>query len=250
MKQSKMTLLRKLFIIAGALFTAGGAVLTAAYGASFGTLLSLAAGGALIALGLVFDRLPRPVQTAVKVLSAAGCLFFLVTLSILVSGGARSADTFDEDCVIVLGSGLRGEEVLPTLRARLDECIAYLARNPGVPVVVSGGQGRNEDIPEAEAMRRYLVAHGVDGAQIIVEDKARDTRQNFQFSKELLDYYFEGHVYSVACITSDYHVYRSRLISRRNALDADFYPATVPWYLRPAAYCREVLSVCLAWVRR
>lgn len=241
--------MQKLFVLAGALLIAGGAVLCAAYGATFGNLIAFAAGGLLIALGLLFGRLPRCIQMAVKVLTAAGCLFFLVTVSIIIVGGARSADTFDEDCVIVLGCGIRGEELLPTLKSRLDKCIAYLARNPDVPVVVSGGQGHNESISEGEAMRRYLVANGIDNTRVIVEDKARDTRQNFQYSKQLLDSRFDGMEYSAACITSDYHIYRSRLIAQRNAIEANFYPSGVVWYLRPAAYCREVLSVCLAWIR-
>ncbi len=234
--------------MAGGLLILGGAVLAIAYGVSFGNILSFAAGALLVALGFWFARLPRRLQMAVKILTAAGCLFFLTTLSIIISGGARSADSFDEDCVIVLGGGIRGEEVLPILRSRLDECIAYLIVNPDVPIVVSGGLGRNETISEGEAMRRYLVANGVGNSQIIVEDRARNTRQNFEYSKQLLNNYFDGGEYTVACITSDSHIYRSRIIARRNGIKANFYPAGIAWYLRPAAYCREVMSVWLAWV--
>ncbi len=243
-----MRLLQKLFVVVGALLIAGAVVLAIAYSLTFGNMLSFVAGGVLVALGLWFGKLPRRVQTAVKIAAAAGCLFFLTTLSIIISGGARSAEFFDEKCVIVLGAGIHDEEILPALRSRLDECIAYISANSDVIVVVSGGQGRNENISEGEAMRRYLVANGVCDTQIIVEDKARNTRQNFQYSKQLLDHYFKGGEYSVACITSDYHIYRSRLIARRNGIDANFYSAGVAWYLRPAAYCREVLSVWLAWV--
>ena len=69
-----------------------------------------------------------------------------------------------------------------TLARRLDAALAYLEENPKAYVVVSGGQGAGEDISEAEAMRRYLAARGIEESRILMEDKSMSTLENFLFS--------------------------------------------------------------------
>lgn len=46
------------------------------------------------------------------------------------------------DYIIILGSGVRSEEVPPLLKSRLDKGIEYYQKNPTAKFVVSGGQGR------------------------------------------------------------------------------------------------------------
>lgn len=78
---------------------------------------------------------------------------------------------------------LRGERVSLTLKLRLDAALEYLEHSPNTAVIVSGGKGDGENISEAEAMKRYLVSHGVDEGRIITEDKSTSTWENFKFSK-------------------------------------------------------------------
>ncbi len=58
--------------------------------------------------------------------------------------------------VIVLGAGLDGYNVGKTLKSRLDKAIEYYKLNEDANIIVSGGQGEDELISEAEAMYRYL----------------------------------------------------------------------------------------------
>lgn len=60
------------------------------------------------------------------------------------------------DYIIILGSGVRSEEVPPLLKSRLDKGIEYYQKNPTAKFVVSGGQGADEPVSEAFAMRKYL----------------------------------------------------------------------------------------------
>ena len=53
-------------------------------------------------------------------------------------------------------------------------------------IVVSGGQGPQETVTEAEAMRRYLVSCGVAEDHIVKEERATSTLENLQFSDALL----------------------------------------------------------------
>ncbi len=247
-EKCKMNMLEKVSIVAGVLFIVGACVLSIAYGFTVGNAIALCVGAMFIAIGFWFRKLSPLLQRTILVLATIGVAFFLTITIIVIIHGSRSTVTFREDGVLVLGCGIRGEAVLPTLQSRLDRCLEYLNHNPGVPVVVSGGRGRNEDIAEAEAMKHYLVQRGLSEAQIIIEDRSRDTKDNFRYSKPLFDSIFVGKSYTLACVTSDYHVFRVKKTARDEGLDIKVYPAGVKWYLRPSAYCREVLSVCKAWL--
>jgi len=162
--------------------------------------------------------------------------------------GMKNTTTFNEDCALVLGCGIRGEKILPTLQFRLDKCLDYIQHNPKALIIVSGGQCRNETISEAEAMKRYLISKGVDSNRIIEENQSKNTRQNMQFSKNLLDTCFSSGNYSVVCITSDYHAYRANKLSKNANLTVSHYNSKTAWYLYPAAYFRETLSIIKMWI--
>jgi len=55
--------------------------------------------------------------------------------------------------------------------------LAAARANPAATIVVTGGQPQ-AGVTEADAMMRWLVAHGVDRARVEIEDKARDTVDN------------------------------------------------------------------------
>ena len=55
-------------------------------------------------------------------------------------------------------------------------------------IIVSGGRGRGEDITEASAMKDYLVSKGINKDMIIMEDKSKTTKENFDFSKKIIEH--------------------------------------------------------------
>ena len=48
------------------------------------------------------------------------------------------------------------------LQYRLDAAYDYLVENPDTKVIVSGGQGSDEMISEAQGMYDYLAGRGID----------------------------------------------------------------------------------------
>ena len=64
------------------------------------------------------------------------------------------------DYVVVLGSGLIGDQVTPLLAGRIDRGIEIYRKNPGSKLIMSGGQGADEEVPEGVAMTRYAVSRG------------------------------------------------------------------------------------------
>ena len=128
-------------------------------------------------------------------------------------GNHQSVESLEEvDYMIVLGAGLRGEDVSPTLKARLDQAIAYYKFHPKTMIIVSGGQGPDEVISEAEAMRRYLEEMGIPGESIIKEDHSTTTLENIAFSKEILRKREEA-VESILIVTHDYHLLRAQMLA-------------------------------------
>ena len=89
--------------------------------------------------------------------------------------------------MIVLGAKVNGTEVSNTLKLRLDKAIEYYNKHKSVNIIVSGGQGNDENITEALAMKNYLVSNGVNINNIIEENKATTTLENIIYSKKILD---------------------------------------------------------------
>ncbi|MFR7585354.1 MAG: YdcF family protein [Mediterraneibacter gnavus] len=77
-------------------------------------------------------------------------------------------------------------------------------------IIVSGGQGKGEDVSEAYAMVQYLREHEVKDEQIMLEDQSRTTRENLRFSKA----YLEELKTPVGIVTNNFHLFRALLIGR------------------------------------
>ncbi len=182
-----------------------------------------------------------------KRLFALGCTLFVAFMVFIgVMAQANSAE-FNEEAVIVLGCGLHGSVPSRNLADRLDAAIDYNSKNPNALIVVSGGQGPQEDCTEAEAMYKYLAERGISEDIILMEDKATSTNENYKFSKAILDEIL-GENYTVVYITNSFHSYRAGELAKLNGLDARAYNAgtSIPSLL--PNYAREVLAVIQLWV--
>lgn len=124
----------------------------------------------------------------------------------------KDADKVDNiDTMIVLGAKVNGTEISNTLKLRLDKAIEYYNKHKSVNIIVSGGQGNDENITEALAMKNYLISNGVNSNNIIEENKATTTLENIIYSKKILDNM--NNKGKVLIVTSDYHLFRGRLIA-------------------------------------
>lgn len=148
------------------------------------------------------------------------------------------------DYLIILGAGLNEDKLSWTLWERVDRGLKILQDNKDMKVVVSGGKGPGEWITEAEAMQRYLVEQGIAKEQIIKEEQSTSTMENFRYTRELLGQQ-SGYepTEPVLVITNDFHMFRSKILARRNGINPVGVPSATPWYLRPNAYLREYFAV-------
>ena len=176
------------------------------------------------------------------VLLAGALLYGAVLVFVAVSGYTNSA-TGQEQAIVVLGAGLRGDRPSLLLRYRLDKAYEYACAHPDMLVVTSGGQGRDEWVPEGQAMRDYLIDKGLDPDRVLAETRSTSTEENFAFSRQiLLD---RG-------LAEDMSIVKEvdRVIERRRAGFADPHalPAGISVLSVLPCYLREVLAVLYYWV--
>ena len=97
------------------------------------------------------------------------------------------------------------------LKHRLDTACDYLERNPETHCIVSGGQGTNEHAPEADVMAAYLIERGIDPDRIAIENRSSNTKENMEFSADLLDPAHD----SIGIVTNNFHVFRAVALARK-----------------------------------
>ena len=183
-----------------------------------GHLITFVLGWACFGFGLTYEKAVRFLPTRLKwALCIAAVIIILVFLSLLIYGTQDTA-TYKEDALIVLGAGIHGEEPTQNLKARLDIAIGYYEKNQNAVIIVSGGKGPQEDITEAQAMKKYLIEQGIPSSRILCEERATSTKENFEYSKIILDKYFDGN-YCVAFISNDYHIYRAEKVASAYGYD-------------------------------
>lgn len=152
-----------------------------------------------------------------------------------------------DDYMIVLGAGLdNGWTPNLILQERLDAAIKNEEENPTQYIVLSGGQGADEHLPEAQAMSEYLQERGIDKEKIIIEEKSKDTNENLKYSKEKIEEYSHKSIneVSVKIVTTDFHAFRSSILAKKNGyVNFDNYSSSTVWYFVPSTYIREGFAV-------
>ncbi len=145
-----------------------------------------------------------------------GYLSFLLAIYVLSSWinliHFRNKNRFDQ--IVVLGSGLFGTTVPPLLAARIDAGIALQQKNPGALLILSGGQGPGEDVPEGAAMKIYALEHDADPLHTVSEERSRNTLENLTLSRLLFQE--EEKRGNTAIVTTRYHVFRALLLGNRS----------------------------------
>lgn len=148
------------------------------------------------------------------------------------------------DYIVVLGCGVSGDRVTPLLAGRIEKGLQLLRYNPRARLILSGGQGEGETIPEGEAMAAYAQAQGIDMGRVIVEKRSANTRENLLFSRELM----EGQKPRIALVTTGYHVFRALILARKCGIRCIGYGARTKWYFTLNALIREFVGYLkLSW---
>lgn len=180
-------------------------------------------------------------KAGITVLIAAAALVNIALVYVLTLSGlmisAMNNKPQNPSAVIVLGCKVRGETPSLMLSRRIKAAEEFLRENPDVICVVSGGQGSDEIISEAEVMKKRLVSYGIDESRILTENKSTSTYENFVFSKALLAE--KGVDGEIAVVSDGFHLFRASLIGEKVGVDMTSVPAKTPIYLLAPYWVRE-----------
>ena len=171
------------------------------------------------------------------------------------------------DYIIIHGAGLDGPRPTPLLAGRIDKALElWNKQHQHGKFVVSGGQGADEIVSEAQAMRDYLLEKGVSADAILMEDKSTTTWENLRYSLAVIradrtsaaadDAPAGGSVtsndapadseFTTAVVTSDFHVFRCAEYAHNLGIKADGIGShTKGWYW-PTAFIREFIAITKA----
>lgn len=149
-------------------------------------------------------------------LLAVGLIFvlgFVVLLGIVLVGG-RDQLQGQPQVMVILGCQANPDGPSVLLRDRLDKALDYLEDHPDLTIVVAGGQGDDEEQSEAQCMYDYLTEHGVDGDQILLEDRSHNTWENLRYTRELLE--AQGvEATEFVVVSNGFHLARVRMLWER-----------------------------------
>ncbi|ASN61041.1 hypothetical protein CG419_09085 [Latilactobacillus curvatus] len=178
------------------------------------------------------------------------CIIFYNFLTISIIYQCNNP-IYNQDYIIVLGSGLiDGDKISKLLSNRIEKAIEFYQQqkdinNKSLKLIMSGGQGVDELIPEAEAMKSYAIQIGIPSEDIIIEDQSTTTEENLLFSKNIIEIHSESKSYNAIFTTNNYHVFRASLFAKKVGLNADGIGAKTAFYFLPNAILREYVAILL-----
>ncbi len=163
--------------------------------------------------------------TAVNILwkgfNVFACLFvaYAVIVSVFMVYTAYFSPPAKNSTAVVLGAQVKPWGPSTLLKQRIDASVKYLKENPDSKAVVTGGQGKDEPMSEAQCMYENMVKQGIDGSKIHKEDKATNTKQNLKFSYRIIkDNNLNN---NMAIVTDSFHQLRARIITKKLGIKSD-----------------------------
>lgn len=218
-------------------------------GFDFSGLVFLCIAGVILIrllIGLLTRAYPgagKAVLLCFNTLLGWGISLVLCTALVIVGASGGSPDVRC-DYIVVLGAQVRQDGPSWSLQSRIDTAYEYLTAHPNVIAVVSGGQGADEPMSEAQCMYDHLVARGIEPERIWMEDKATSTWENLKFSLELIEKRAGVQPLKIGLISSEYHLFRAGLQAREFGITIAGIPARTDWVaLRLNYYLRETAGV-------
>ena len=176
------------------------------------------------------------------------------------------------DYIIIHGAGLDGTRPTPLLAGRIDKALElWNKQHQQGKFVASGGQGADEVVSEAQAMRDYLLEKGVPADAILMEDKSTTTWENLKNSIAVIRADHTSAAsndaangnssasdgvaiedstvssdFTTAVVSSDFHVFRCAEYAHNMGIKADGIGShTKGWYW-PTAFIREFIAITKA----
>lgn len=177
----------------------------------------------------------------------ASCLMLFMIVEGLVIRLMTAEPKSGLDYIVVLGAGVNGEKPSNPLQMRIQKAAEYLKENPDTVVIASGGQGRDEQISEAECIRRQLTeVYHIPAERILSEERSTSTEENLRYSMQII-----GDAYaSTGIVTNGFHEYRAMLLAKQEGY-RNVHPVPAITLLPTGIHytVREFFGVIHFWIK-
>lgn len=170
------------------------------------------------------------IAIAILIILMAAILLCYVAPLCAVLAGSKTNVTGDPQIMVIFGYKLDEDGMPPMLKSRLDAALGYLKDHPDVTVVVSGGKGVGEFESEAVCMRDYLVEHGANSQNILMEDNSSTTVENVANTLALLRQNECDLSGGMIAVSNGFHLTRIKMLLKRadKSLSVSTIAAPVP----------------------
>ncbi len=188
------------------------------------------------------NKTAKTIYRVLCILFAVMLIWIAVILGAMAYFAARPPK--DNATVVVLGCQVRGDNPSLLLYKRIETAFEYLKTNPNTKCVASGGQGSDENISEAECIKKYLVNMGIDESRIYIENRSVNTNENIAFSADIIKK--NGLNENMAIVTDGFHEMRAALIAKRMGYECGAVSSKTPLRYVSAFTTREVIALTAA----
>lgn len=165
---------------------------------------------------------------------------------------ARHVPAFDKDYILILGCQIGEDGTLtPLLRSRADKALEFARMQKektgkDLVFVPSGGQGADEVMAEADAIKNYLLSQGVPEERILPENTSTNTQENIANSMRLIKKHAGGAEAETAFSTTNYHVFRAGLIAWTQGVRMEGVGSPTKRYFWINAFVREFIATLVS----
>lgn len=191
------------------------------------------------------DSMLKYPVTGVLLVSAVGVLLLMCLGSGVVRNMVLSPPQ-NLEYVIVLGAQVRGTQPSRALRKRLDCALEYGRKNPDTVFILSGGQGSDEEISEAQCMYKYMEEMGMDTDRLLMESHSTSTKENLRFSAVLLDKEKDH----IGILSNNFHIHRALLLAEKEGYRHAYgIPASSDPVMQLHYVVREICALAVMQMR-
>ena len=165
---------------------------------------------------LLKPNFPKAIKTLRRIFTiclCAGLLVVGITEGIIIHASFGSPKE-QAEYMVVLGAKVREDGPSVSLWDRIYGAADYMQTHPQTIAIVSGGQGADEPMTEAQAMYEELVNLGIDETRIWLEDRATSTWENINFSLDVIEEKTGVRPTKLGVLSSEYHLFRAGLFAR------------------------------------
>ncbi|MCL5666904.1 MAG: YdcF family protein [Patescibacteria group bacterium] len=183
----------------------------------------------------------RKILKIFKITALAAAVLFLVSFSVVFGVGQYHCQIPEKaDAIIVLGAAIN----TPALYNRSMQGLRLYQQGKGAEMILSGGRISDQDISEAQYMKKVIEKNSARPVPLILEQNSHSTFENIKNSKAL-----DPQAKSLVIVSDRFHLARAALVAKRNGFGPVYWSAPDPFYYSKSDliyyYFRE--TAALVW---